>query len=90
MNDILEFYQIEKQIKVRQYKAIPEQPMGKQFQVDWGETRQKTIQNKEVKLYFIAFVLAHSRLYRTLFKRIVRKSQMRILNYGYIWRWMER
>ncbi|VXB70822.1 transposase [Bacillus sp. 349Y] len=61
VKDIREFYQIEKQVKVRQYEAVPEQPMGKQLQVDWGETKQKTISNKEVKLYFIAFVLAHSR-----------------------------
>jgi transposase len=35
--------------------------MGKQLQVDWGETKQKTVNNKEIKLYFIAFVLANSR-----------------------------
>jgi len=35
--------------------------MGKQIQVDWGETKQKTTEKKEIKLYFIAFVLAHSR-----------------------------
>lgn len=50
VKDIREFYQIEKQVKVRQYEAVPEHPMGKQFQVDWGETKQKTINNKEVKL----------------------------------------
>ena len=55
-------YQIDKKRKVRQYEAIPEQPMGKQLQVDWGETKQKTKSNKEIKLYFIAFVLAHSRM----------------------------
>lgn len=55
-------YQIDKKRKVRQYEAIPEQPMGKLLQVDWGETKQKTKSNKEIKLYFIAFVLAHSRM----------------------------
>lgn len=35
--------------------------MGKQIQVDWGQTKQKTVNKSEVKLYFIAFVLAHSR-----------------------------
>ncbi|MGO4890686.1 transposase, partial [Anaerobacillus sp. MEB173] len=44
-----------------QYEAVAEQPMGKQLQVDWGVTKQKTTKKKEVKLYFIAFVLAHSR-----------------------------
>jgi len=61
VKDIREVYQIEKKVIVRQYEAVPEQPMGKQLQVDWGETKQKTTDNKEIKLYFIAFVLAHSR-----------------------------
>jgi len=57
---VREIYQIEKKAFVRQYEAVSEQPMGKQLQVDWGETKQKTTTKKE-KLYFIAFVLAHSR-----------------------------
>ncbi|MFC7064247.1 IS21 family transposase [Halobacillus seohaensis] len=61
VKDIREVYQIEKKVIVRQYEAIPEQPMGKQLQVDWGETKQKTTESTEIKLYFIAFVLAHSR-----------------------------
>nr|BAD18152.1 transposase A of IS643 [Halalkalibacterium halodurans] len=61
VKDIREVYQIEKKVMIRQYEAVPEQPMGKQLQVDWGETKQKTTDNKEIKLYFIAFVLAHSR-----------------------------
>jgi len=61
VKEIREIYQIEKKAIVRHYEAVPEQPMAKQLQVDWGETKQKTIKKKEVKLYFIAFVLAHSR-----------------------------
>lgn len=61
VKELREIYQIEKKVMVRQYEAIPEQPMGKQLQVDWGETKQKTTEKKETKLYFIAFVLAHSR-----------------------------
>ncbi|MGA9287427.1 MAG: IS21 family transposase [Anaerobacillus sp.] len=61
VKEVREIYQIEKKNIVRQYEAVPEQPMGKQLQVDWGETKQKTINKKELKLYFIAFVLAHSR-----------------------------
>ncbi|QHT48590.1 IS21 family transposase [Bacillus sp. SB49] len=61
VREVREVYQIEKKQLVRQYEAIPEQPMGKQLQVDWGETKQKTTDRKEIKLYFIAFVLAHSR-----------------------------
>lgn len=61
VSEVREVYQIEKKAIVRQYEAVSEQPMGKQLQVDWGETKQKTTTKKEVKLYFIAFVLAHSR-----------------------------
>ncbi|PUB01651.1 IS21 family transposase [Paenisporosarcina sp. OV554] len=61
VSEVREIYQIEKKTIVRQYEAVSEQPMGKQLQVDWGETKQKTTMKKEVKLYFIAFVLAHSR-----------------------------
>ncbi|WP_154655289.1 IS21 family transposase [Pontibacillus halophilus] len=62
VRELREIYQIEKKNIVRQYEAVPEQPMGKQLQVDWGETKQKTRDKKEVRLYFIAFVFAHSRL----------------------------
>jgi len=41
VNQIREEYQIAKTKVVRQYEAVEEQPMGKQMQVDWGETRQK-------------------------------------------------
>ena len=61
VREVREKYQIEKKAKVHHYEAVPQQPMGKQMQADWGETKQKNIHNKEVKLYFIAFVLAHSR-----------------------------
>ncbi|RFU69981.1 IS21 family transposase [Peribacillus saganii] len=61
VKEVREIYQIEKKVIVRQYEAVPEQPMGKQLQVDWGETKQKTTDNKEIKLFFIAFVMAHSR-----------------------------
>lgn len=61
VREVREVYQIEKKAYVRQYEAIIEQPMGKQIQVDWGMTKQKTTEKKEMKLYFIAFVLAHSR-----------------------------
>lgn len=61
VREIREIYQIEKKTITRQYEAVPEQPMGKQIQVDWGETKQKTVAKKEIKLYFIAFVLSHSR-----------------------------
>ena len=34
---------------------------GEQIQVDFGHTKQKTSDNKEMKLNFIAFVLSNSR-----------------------------
>ena len=61
VKELREIHQIEKKAHTRQYTAVPEQPMGKQIQVDWGQTKQKTVNKSEVKLYFIAFVLAHSR-----------------------------
>lgn len=61
VNEMREIYQIEKKDEPREYEAVEEQPPGKQMQVDWGQTIQKMANGKEVKLYFIAFVLAHSR-----------------------------
>ncbi len=34
--------------------------MGQQAQVDFGQNVQRTTLGKEVKLYFISFVLSHS------------------------------
>ena len=61
VNEVREEYQIAKTKKVREYEAVEEQPMGKQMQVDWGETKQKAEDKKVVKLHFISFVLSHSR-----------------------------
>ena len=61
VNEMREIYHIEKGEEPREYEAVDEQPPGKQMQVDWGQTNQKMTNGKEVKLYFIAFVLAHSR-----------------------------
>lgn len=54
-------YKIDKFPKRRQYEAVPELPMGLQGQVDFGQTWQKTTKGSRIKLYFYAFVLAHSR-----------------------------
>lgn len=61
VNQLREEYQIEKTSKTRVYEATEEQPMGKQMQVDWGETRQKKKDKQEIKLYCICFVLSHAR-----------------------------
>lgn len=54
-------YKIKKETSLRIYEAIPDPPMGEQIQVDFGQTKQKTVDNKEIKLNFIAFVLSNSR-----------------------------
>lgn len=61
VKDLREEYMIKKETSPRMYEAIPDPPMGEQMQVDFGHTKQKTVDNKEVKLNFIAFVLSHSR-----------------------------
>lgn len=59
-------YHLPKVLCVRQYEAIPDPPMGRQAQVDFGQTRQRSAKGDEAKLYFIAFVLSHSR-YKAVF-----------------------
>ncbi|UJL45801.1 IS21 family transposase [Virgibacillus sp. NKC19-16] len=54
-------YDIKKESNPRSYEAVPELPMGKQMQVDFGQTEQLTPDGKKVKLYAIAFVLSNSR-----------------------------
>jgi transposase len=55
-----EDYQIPKVIQKRQYEAIPDPPMGRQAQVDFGTI--VTLKGKtDIRLWFITFVLAHSR-----------------------------
>lgn len=61
VNEVRDLYQIEKKEESREYESVEELPPGKQLQVDWGQTIQKDTHGKEVRLYFIAFVLAHSR-----------------------------
>lgn len=55
-----EDYQIPKLIQKRQYEAVPDPPMGQQAQVDFGTfvTQKGKV---DVRLWFITFVLAHSR-----------------------------
>ncbi len=56
-----DIYHIPKVLQVRSHEAVEELPLGQQIQVDWGEISVKNSQMKEVKLYFITFVLSHSR-----------------------------
>jgi transposase len=59
-------YQIPKVRSSRSYEAIPERPMGEQAQVDFGQTKNETASGEKIKLYFIAFVLSHSR-YKSMY-----------------------
>lgn len=61
VSEIRDIYHIPKVVRIRTHEAVEELPMGQQVQVDWGETTVKNLEKKEVKLYFITFVLSHSR-----------------------------
>jgi len=61
VRELREEYKIKKETSPRIYEAIPDSPMVEQIQVDFGHTKQKAVDNKEVKLNFIAFVLSNSR-----------------------------
>jgi len=61
VRELRKAYDIPKESLIRDYEAVPEVPMGKQIQVDFGQTEQLTPDGNKVKLRFIAFVLANSR-----------------------------
>lgn len=61
VNELREAYHIPKVLSERDFSAVPELPMGQQIQVDFGQKRVPTTDGKFKRLYFIAFVLAHSR-----------------------------
>lgn len=61
VNDLREFYHIPKVTVQRTYSAVPELSMGQQAQVDFGQTIVKDTKGNPKKLYFIAFILSHSR-----------------------------
>jgi len=61
LNEMRDFYHIPKTNVSRTYSSVPELPMGQQAQVDFGQTVVKDKQGNNKRLYFIAFVLSHSR-----------------------------
>jgi transposase len=61
VNDLREAYHIPKVISDRDYSTVPDLPMGLQIQVDFGQTRVPSTDGTFKRLYFIGFVLAHSR-----------------------------
>lgn len=54
-------YTIPKTTSKRVYEAVPDLPKGFQAQVDFGQNWQQNEQGQSIKLYVVAFVLAHSR-----------------------------
>lgn len=61
VKELREQYHIPKVTIPRSYEAIPDPPMGKQIQVDFGEIKVKDMNNQERHLRFISFVLSNSR-----------------------------
>ena len=61
VKDLRGAYNIKKQPEPRSYEAVPERPMGKQVQVDFGEKWIRNIHGSKIKVYCVAFVLACSR-----------------------------
>jgi transposase len=61
VNEIREAYHIPKVLAGREFSAVPELPMEQQLQVDFGQKRVPTTDGTHKRLYFIGFVLAHSR-----------------------------
>ncbi|NRD80206.1 IS21 family transposase [Bacillus sp. BRMEA1] len=61
VKELREIYHIERTHPTRSYQAVQDPPMGEQAQIDFGQTKQKASNGKEVKLYFISFVLSNSR-----------------------------
>jgi len=54
-------YDIPKIVHSRQYEAVEDPPMGQQAQMDFGETKLLDANGQSYKLWFIGFVLSHSR-----------------------------
>ncbi|MFD1851426.1 helix-turn-helix domain-containing protein [Oceanobacillus bengalensis] len=52
VRELREDYKIKKETSPRIYEAIPDSPMGEQLQVDFGHTKQKTIDNNDLTIIF--------------------------------------
>ncbi len=61
VNELRDTHHIPKVISEREFCTVPELPIGQQIQVDFGQQRVPATDGKFKRLYFIAFVLAHSR-----------------------------
>ncbi len=56
-----EEYGLKKAVHSREYEAVPELPMGKQLQVDFGQMTLRNAAQGRTKVYVAAFLLARSR-----------------------------
>ena len=54
-------HNIPKAVHRRDYESQEDPPMGEQAQMDFGEKKLLDVNGRPVKLWFIAFVLSHSR-----------------------------
>jgi len=71
VKNLREKYHLKKEENPRDYAAVPELPMGKQMQVDFGEKWMKNTEGNRVKVYAAVFVLSHSRSHHdALFERV--------------------
>jgi transposase len=61
VKELRESYDLKKMPEPRSYEAVPERPMGRQVQVDFGEKWMQNAYGTKVKVYCAGFVLAHSR-----------------------------
>lgn len=61
VKEIRQQHNLKKTVNPRSYEAVPELPMGKQLQVDFGEKWMANPEGGRIKVRFAAFVLAHSR-----------------------------
>lgn len=61
VRELREEHNICKHKNLRTYEAVPELPMGKQVQVDFGEIHLKNSTGGHTKVYCAAFLLSHSR-----------------------------
>ena len=61
MKELREKFNLRKHADKRTYEAVPALPMGKQVQVDFGESYMKNTSGNYTKVYTVAFLLSHSR-----------------------------
>jgi len=54
-------HHIVKNVTERQYQAVPDPPMGRQMQIDFGETAVRKSTGGFIKIYGMGAVLSHSR-----------------------------